>query len=118
MWDKLKAYREGVANRPILSLFDTPNRAQTFSARFEDLLLDYSKTNLDTSAIWLLISLAESAGLPARRDAMFAGEKINETEGRAVLHTALRAMDGGPIRVDSHDVMPEVSPPCAGWRPS
>ena len=108
MWDKLKAYQQGVADRSILSLFDTPNRAETFSARFEDLLFDYSKTNLDTSAMWLLGSLAEASGLAARREAMFTGEKINATEDRAVLHTALRAMDGGPIRVDGHDVMPGV----------
>ena len=56
----------------------------------------------------LLIALYEEAGVPARREAMFSGAKINETEGRAVLHTALRNLDGGPVMVDGADVMPGV----------
>jgi glucose-6-phosphate isomerase len=108
IWQRLRAHRDKVAERPILSLFDTPNRAETFSAGFDDLLFDYSKTNLDTPAMWLLVSLAEGAGLAEKREAMFAGAPINETEGRAVLHSALRNLDGGPVKVDGRDVMPEV----------
>jgi glucose-6-phosphate isomerase len=108
MWNKLLAHRAAHADRSILSLFDTPKRAETFSARFGDLLFDYSKTSIDTEAFWLLLQLAEARGVTARREAMFAGAKINETEGRAVLHTALRNLDGGPVRVDGKDVMPGV----------
>ena len=108
MWNKLAAHRAAHAGRTILSLFGTPKRAETFSARFGDMVFDYSKTTLDTEALWLLLQLVEERGVTARRDAMFAGAKINETEGRAVLHTALRNLDGGPVMVDGQDVMPGV----------
>jgi len=108
MWDKLRAYHAEHARRPIARLFDTPNRAQIFSARVGDMLFDFSKTSIDTEALWLLLQHAEEAGVAARRDAMFAGEKINITERRAVLHTALRNLDGGPVDVDGKDVMPGV----------
>ncbi|NDR59461.1 glucose-6-phosphate isomerase [Aliiruegeria sabulilitoris] len=109
MWNELKAYRASVDNRSILSLFDSdPGRGGNFSASFGDMLFDFSKTNIDAKALDLLIKLAEGADLAGRRDAMFSGEKINETEGRAVLHTALRNLDGGPVLVDGADVMPEV----------
>ncbi len=109
MWNELKAYRAGVDSRSILSLFEADSgRASKFSASFGDMLFDFSKTNIDAEALGLLVKLAEGADLAARRDAMFAGAKINETEGRAVLHTALRNLDGGPVVVDGEDVMPEV----------
>ncbi|PRY21450.1 glucose-6-phosphate isomerase [Aliiruegeria haliotis] len=108
MWNDLTSYRASVSERSILSLFDDPGRAETFSARFGDMLFDFSKTNIDGRALDLLIRLAETADVAGARDAMFAGEKINETEGRAVLHTALRNLDGGPVVVDGTDVMPEV----------
>ncbi|MEO1677098.1 MAG: glucose-6-phosphate isomerase [Pseudomonadota bacterium] len=108
IWARLDAHAAGVKTRRIEALFATPLRAAEFSARFGDMLFDYSKTNIDTEARWLLFELAELAGVAARRDAMFAGEKINTTEGRAVLHTALRNLDGGPVMVDGADVMPEV----------
>jgi hypothetical protein len=71
------------------------------------MLFDYSKTQLDAEAMKLLLALAEAADVPARREAMFTGARINETEGRAVLHTALRA-PGGSVTVDGVDVMPGV----------
>ena len=109
MWNELRAHRAAVADRSILSLFDTdPQRAEAFSASACDLLFDFSKTNIDGEALGLLIKLAEDAGVAAKRDAMFSGVKINETEGRAVLHTALRNLDGGPVMVDGQDVIPEV----------
>ncbi|RYG92238.1 glucose-6-phosphate isomerase [Loktanella sp. IMCC34160] len=107
MWDKLKTHHAAIANRRIDSLFDAP-RAKAFSARMGDMLLDYSKTNIDAEGRALLIDLLETAGVAEKRDAMFAGAKINETEGRAVLHTALRNLDGDPVMVDGQDVMPEV----------
>jgi glucose-6-phosphate isomerase len=105
-WTALKDHHARVADRAILSLFDDA-RAGDFSARSGDMLFDYSKTNIDAEGRALLLALAERAGVAAKRDAMFAGAKINETEGRAVLHTALRNM-GTPVMVDGRDVMPDV----------
>ncbi len=105
-WQELLKHHAEIAGRPILSLFDA-GRAADFSARADGMLFDYSKTNIDTETRRLLIGLAEAAGVTGKRDAMFAGEKINETEGRAVLHTALRTLSGSVI-VDGQDVMPAV----------
>jgi glucose-6-phosphate isomerase len=108
-WEDLRAKVEAVKSRRIRALFDDPDRARAFSATFGDMVFDYSKTNIDAETRALLIALAEEAGVAARRDAMFAGEKINETEDRAVLHTALRRSPGaGPVVVDGEDVMPGV----------
>ncbi len=107
IWADLRAHAAAVEGRSILSLFDDPTRAARFSLRLGDMLFDFSKTQIDDAALALLIDLARGAGVEPRRDAMFAGEKINETEGRAVLHTALRAA-AGPILVDGQDVLPGV----------
>ena len=106
-WTRLKAAAERAAGRRILDLLDD-DRAAAFSIRAGDLLFDYSKTTLDTDARDLLVSMYGEAGVPARREAMFRGDRINETEGRAVLHTALRNLDGGAVIVDGQDVMPGV----------
>jgi glucose-6-phosphate isomerase len=106
-WQNLKSYYDRVAGRSLLSLFDTSGRFEAFSAEGAGLFLDYSKTNINAEGVDLLVALAEARDVAGRRDAMFAGEKINETEGRAVLHTALRA-DAGPIQVDGVDVLPEI----------
>lgn len=108
IWDKLKSRAEAIADRPLLALFEDEGRAGDFSVTLENLHFDYSKTNIDADSRADLIALAEKAGLAARRDAMFNGEKINDTEGRAVLHTALRNLDGGPVMTDGIDVMPGV----------
>jgi glucose-6-phosphate isomerase len=105
-WRALADHHVGIADRPILSLFDAA-RAGDFSARLGDMLFDYSKTNIDTTGRTLLLALAHATGVAAKRDAMFAGAKINETEGRAVLHTALRNMDR-PVMVDGRDVTPDL----------
>ncbi|MBY5932469.1 glucose-6-phosphate isomerase [Tateyamaria omphalii] len=107
MWTELKTKAAAVADRAILDLFDDA-RADEFAVQTQHMRFDYSKTNLDADTRALLLALAGSADVAARRDAMFAGEKINETEGRAVLHTALRNIDGGPVHVDGADVMPGV----------
>jgi glucose-6-phosphate isomerase len=107
MWDKLKAYQAGVSQRRIADLFDD-SRAAAFSVSVGDMLFDYSKTNIDSAARDMLIGLLDATGVAAKRDAMFAGVKINETEGRAVLHTALRNLDGSPVYVDGVDVIPGV----------
>ena len=99
-WQALKDHQAKVANRPMLDLFAQKERAHQFSARAAAMLLDYSKTNIDETAKALLLELAMVSGVAEKRAAMFGGEKINDTEGRAVLHTALRAPQGGEMRVD------------------
>ncbi|HMO07759.1 MAG TPA: glucose-6-phosphate isomerase [Paracoccaceae bacterium] len=107
-WDVLRSYHRNVKDRLLLSLFDDPGRAGDFSARADGMLLDYSKTGIDPKARDMLIALAREAGVGTKRDAMFAGARINETEGRAVLHTALRAGPDAVVTVDGQDVLPEV----------
>ncbi len=108
IWDDLKRRGAACEGRSLLSLFaEDPARAARFSRSLGDMLFDFSKTQIDDAGLSLLVELARLTGVEARRDAMFAGEKINETEGRAVLHTALRA-DEGPILVDGQDVLPGV----------
>ena len=106
-WAELAAHQAEIKDRGILPLFEDAARAEAFSLHFGDMLFDYSKTNLDATAMGLLLGLARASDVPARRDAMFAGAPINETEGRAVLHTALRDLNGS-VQVDGADVMPAV----------
>jgi glucose-6-phosphate isomerase len=109
MFKALKSLRHQTASRSIADLFAAdPDRAAAYSARLGDVLFDYSKTHLDDDSIDALFDLYDQRQVGARRDAMFAGEKINDTEGRAVLHTALRRSDDAQIVVDGQDVMPEV----------
>ena len=107
MWNALKAKAAEVADRRIEGILDT-NRAADFAVQAGDMRLDYAKTNIDAATRDMLIGMLETTGVAAKRDAMFAGAAINETEGRAVLHTALRNLDGGPVMVEGADVMPEV----------
>ncbi|GFE48284.1 glucose-6-phosphate isomerase [Roseobacter cerasinus] len=107
-WDALAARFGATADRSILSLFDEAGRAEAFSAQTGDMLFDYSKTNIDAETRAALIALLDAADVAGKRAQMFAGAPINDTEGRAVLHTALRNLDGGPVLVDGVDVMPGV----------
>ncbi|RVV99380.1 glucose-6-phosphate isomerase [Mesobaculum littorinae] len=107
-WSDLKSRAEAAQGRPILDLFGTGDRAADFSVSAGDMLFDYSKTNMDAATRDLLIDMAREAGVMDRARAMFAGETLNETEGRAVLHTALRNLNGGPVMVDGQDVTIEV----------
>lgn len=107
LWNDLKTAQTKAAERPILTLFDDA-RAEGFSCRLGDMLFDYSKTNIDADSMALLLKLLDETGVIARRDAMFAGENINETEGRPALHTALRNLEATPVLVDGVDVMPDV----------
>ena len=107
IWNALHDHHAAVEGRAILGLFDDGDRAAGFTARADGMIFDYSKTNIDTRGRALLLELAEAAGVGAKREAMFSGAKINETEGRAVLHTALRNLET-PVIVDGRDVMPEV----------
>jgi len=106
-WTELKIR---AAKRATLSeLFaKAPTRAEQYSLRHGEMLFDFSKTHIADEDRTLLLSMAASAGVEARREAMFSGEKINETEDRAVLHTALRNMSDRAVLVDGEDVMPSV----------
>jgi glucose-6-phosphate isomerase len=86
-----------------------PSRFDRFSARFDDLLMDYSKCAVNDKVMALLETLFAEGGVAEKRAAMFAGEAINFTENRAVLHTALRNRSNTPVLVDGKDVMPDVN---------
>src|SRR6202161_1210325 len=106
---KLTGLREGVLARAARAEFaDDPARFKAFSVTLDDLLFDYSKQRIDAGVLSALVELAKTSKVEAKRAAMFAGEKINTTEKRAVLHTALRNFDGKPVLVDGQDVMPAV----------
>ncbi len=107
IWSDLKAHRNRTTDVRISDLLSDPARFDQFSASLDDMLLDFSKTSIDTPALHMLLKLAAETGVEAKRDAMFAGEKINITEDRAVLHTALRKPSGS-VMVDGQDVMPSV----------
>ncbi|MET0534233.1 MAG: glucose-6-phosphate isomerase, partial [Steroidobacter sp.] len=109
-WQALESHAATMRDKHLRDLFASdPQRAVTFSRTTElNLLFDFSRQRVDAQTLRLLIDLANARGLRDRIDAMFAGEKINTTEGRAVLHTALRNRSERPILVDGQDVMPEV----------
>ncbi|SDG39379.1 glucose-6-phosphate isomerase [Sulfitobacter delicatus] len=116
IWDALARNHKAAGTRKIVDLFEDEDRFARFSAEADGMLLDASKTNIDAEALDLLTALAEDADLAAKRDAMFAGDKINTTEGRAVLHTALRAQEETPLLVDGQDVRPEMAATLARMR--
>jgi phosphatidylserine/phosphatidylglycerophosphate/cardiolipin synthase-like enzyme len=107
IWDDLHRHHAATKSVTMAALFAKGRDAADFSASADGLLFDYAKTTIDATARDLLLHLAEASGLAARRAAMFAGERINETEGRAVLHTALRNLDA-QVMVDGRDVMAQV----------
>ena len=88
---------------------EDPQRFDKFSIRFNDLIVDYSKNRITEETLKALIAFAEDCDLKNAIENMFSGEKINETENRAVLHIALRNRSNNPIMVDGQDVMPEVN---------
>ncbi len=108
-WQALAAHHARIKDIHLRKLFaDDPGRAERFSIEGGGLFLDYSKNRITDETVRLLLQLAEERGVAKRRDAMFAGEKINTTERRAVLHVALRAPRGTHIVVDGADVVPEI----------
>lgn len=108
-WLALQAHYEATRDTHLRELFASDaGRAERFHAEALGIYLDYSKNRLTSETLAKLTALAESAGLKSKIEAMFAGEKINTTEGRAVLHTALRAPKGASIVVDGKNVVPEV----------
>ncbi|MEO3432706.1 glucose-6-phosphate isomerase [Inquilinus sp. CAU 1745] len=109
-WQALERHRDGLEDTGLRRLFaDDPDRFRDLSLTFGDsLLLDYSKNLVTSQTMTLLFDLARQQGVEPWRDAMFAGERINGTEGRPVLHTALRNRSGRPVTVEGEDVMPAV----------
>jgi glucose-6-phosphate isomerase len=108
-WKALAAHHAEIRNVHLRTLFaDDPKRGERLTVEGAGLYLDYSKHRITDETIRLLLALADEVGLRARIDAMFRGEKINVTENRAVLHTALRAPRGATIVVDGEDVVPKV----------
>jgi glucose-6-phosphate isomerase len=108
-WQALVRHHEAVKDTHLRELFATdPGRGETLTCEAGDLYLDWSKHRVTAETVGLLVAMAERAGLRQRIDAMFAGERINLTENRAVLHVALRAPEGSSILVDGHNVVPDV----------
>jgi len=109
-WQSLAAHHAELRDVPMRQLFaDDPERFRRFTLSHGDLFLDYSKNRITQRTMELLLELARQRDLPAWIERMFTGEKINNTEGRAVLHTALRNRSNNPILVDGADVMPQVN---------
>ena len=105
----LEAHRAAITATPLRQRFaEEPDRFRKFSTRFGDFLLDYSKNLIDGEVMTRLLALAEAAGIEKRRDAMFAGEPINVTENRPVLHVALRAAPDQVYRAGGENVVPAV----------
>jgi len=109
-YQRLEEHYKHISSEKIANLFKKDkNRHQKFSINFNDFHVDFSKNRIDTETVKLLIELAQECKLGEAIDAMFNGDKINETERRAVLHTALRNKSNKPIFVDGEDVMPKVN---------
>jgi glucose-6-phosphate isomerase len=108
-WRALRAHADTIERTPLREMFRTdPARADRLVFTVGDLLADLSKQRVTGETVRLLHALAARAGVGARRDAMFAGEHVNATEDRAVLHTALRAPKGAVVTVDGRNVVPDV----------
>ncbi len=109
-WKALQSHFEEIRDVTLQSLFDSDaGRADKFTIIDDDILFDYSKNRITEKTMHILIDLARACGLAGEIERMFRGEKINVTEDRAVLHTALRNQSGGPVLVDGVDVMPGVT---------
>jgi glucose-6-phosphate isomerase len=109
-WQALQKHYESIKDSQMRDMFaKDPERFQKFSLKLENILLDYSKNRINEETMKLLVELAKASGVEEAREKMFTGEKINWTEGRAVLHTALRNRSNKPVMVDGKDVMPEVN---------
>lgn len=110
-WKALQAHYEQIKDVQMREMFEKdPQRFQKFNVNFKDqVLLDYSKNRITDETMKLLFDLAREVNLKGWIEKMFSGEKINATEGRAVLHVALRNRSNRPIMVDGKDVMPGVN---------
>jgi glucose-6-phosphate isomerase len=108
-WNNLLVHFNNTKNTHLRDLFASDNdRGNKFSLKWNDFLVDYSKNRIDGETMALLLELAEEVGLSKAIECYFGGELINQTEGRAVLHTALRAKKGDTVLVDGENVVEEV----------
>jgi glucose-6-phosphate isomerase len=109
-WKSLESHYRLMKDVHMRSLFEEdPGRFEKFSLRLDDILVDFSKNRICRETLDLLLALAEEVDLKGAIEKMFAGDRINETENRSVLHVALRNRSNTPIPVDGKDVMPEVN---------
>lgn len=108
-WETLTKLYQEQHELTLKSLFQDQSRFQKYSIQWEDMLVDFSKNRINEAIFSSLVNLAEETGLKEAIEAMFTGEAINQTEGRAVLHTALRNRSNTPVKVEGKDVMPEVN---------
>ena len=117
VWHALEEHQRLLEKMHMRDLFNQdPARGEKFSLQFDNLLLDYSKNRIVDKTLELLVSLARETGVEQLRDRMFAGEAINLTEQRAVLHTALRNRSNDAVLVDGSDVMPAINAVLAQMR--
>ena len=108
-WAALEAHYQEIKDQHLTELFQIdPNRALELKKELPGFLFDYSKNRLTKKTVELLVQLAKETGLDQAKQAYFGGEKINETEGRAVLHTALRSPANAAVELDGKNVVPEV----------
>ncbi|MCB1977802.1 MAG: glucose-6-phosphate isomerase, partial [Burkholderiaceae bacterium] len=108
-WQALVQHHQALGSLHLRELFALDaGRGERLTAEAAGWYLDYSKQRVDDESLRLLLALARGCGLPGRIAAMFRGDPINTTEGRAALHTALRAPEGAPVFVDGLDVVPQV----------
>jgi glucose-6-phosphate isomerase len=108
-WKALETHYHEIKGLHLRTLFaDDPKRGERLSGEAAGIYLDYSKNRITDETLKLLLQLAEQSGLRARIDAMFRGDKINVSENRAVLHTALRAPESASVLVDGENVVPQV----------
>ena len=108
-WAALEAHYQEIKDQHLTELFQNdPNRALELKKELPGFLFDYSKNRLTKKTVELLVQLAKETGLDQAKQAYFGGEKINETEGRAVLHTALRSPANAAVELDGKNVVPEV----------
>lgn len=109
-WKRLQAHFALMKDRHMRDMFqEEPQRFSAFSLTIEDILVDYSKNIITAETLGLLTELAEETGVKDAIEKMFSGDKINESEGRAVLHAALRNRSDKPVYLDGKDIMPEVN---------
>lgn len=109
-WQKLSENYLNIKKTTMKEMFEkNPERAEKYSLQFEDMYVDYSKNIIDDSVLGHLLQLAEECYLKDAITKVFSGDKINATENRSVLHTALRNRSGNPVYVDGKDVMPEIN---------
>ena len=108
-WQKLRDHFYDMQTNSIKDMFANDlNRAEKFTIKWNDFLIDYSKNNINQKTVDLLLELATEVGLKEAIASYFSGENINQTEDRAVLHTALRANENDEVFVSGKNIIPEI----------